>query len=98
MENLADCYFMRRVCPGWFRPGKERLEFLIRLANDFHVDGVIWYNLMYRESYKLESYYFPEMLKKETGLSMLVLESDYDSGEIGQMKTRIETYIEILRR
>ena len=98
MEALADGYFMKRVCPGWFRPGKERLNFLVKLAKDFMVDGVIWYHLMYRESYKLESYYFPDLLKKETGLSMLLLESDYDSSEVGQMRTRIETFIETLRR
>jgi len=50
--------------------------------------------LMIRDSYKIESYYFPEILKKETGLSMLTLESDYDPYETGQMRTRIETYIE----
>jgi benzoyl-CoA reductase/2-hydroxyglutaryl-CoA dehydratase subunit BcrC/BadD/HgdB len=98
MEALADCYFMKRVCPGWFRPGRERLDFLVQLAKDFDVDGFIWYNLMYRESYKLESYYFPDILKKGAGLSMLLLESDYDSSEIGQMRTRIETYVETLRR
>ena len=98
MEALADCYFMKRVCPGWFRPGKERLDFLLKLAGDFSVDGVVWYHLMHRESYKLESYYFPEILKQETGLSMLLLESDYDPSETGQMRTRIETFTEIIRR
>jgi benzoyl-CoA reductase/2-hydroxyglutaryl-CoA dehydratase subunit BcrC/BadD/HgdB len=98
MEALVDCYLIKRICPGWFRPGRERLDFLVQLAKDFNVDGVIWYHLMYRESYKLESYYFPDILKKETGLSMLLLESDYDSSEMGQMGTRIETYIETLRR
>jgi len=98
MEALADCYFMKRVCPGWFRPGRERLNFLVQLAKDFKVDGVVWYHLMYRDSYKLESYYFPNILKKETDLSMLLLESDYDPSEVGQMRTRIETFVQTLRR
>ncbi|MFC2123109.1 2-hydroxyacyl-CoA dehydratase subunit D [Bacteroidota bacterium] len=98
MSALADAYFERRVPPAWFRPGKERLEFLVKLARDYKVDGVIWYQLMYRESYKTESYYFPEILNRETGLSMLVLESDYDAAEVGQMRTRIETFIESIGR
>ncbi|MFC1968961.1 2-hydroxyacyl-CoA dehydratase subunit D [Chloroflexota bacterium] len=98
MAALADAYFKRRVPPAWFRPGKERLEFLVKLARDYKVDGVIWYQLMYRESYKTESYYFPEILNRETGLSMLVLESDYDAAEVGQMRTRIETFIESIGR
>jgi len=87
-----------RVPPAWFRPGKERLDFLLKLARDFSVNGVIWYQLMYRESYKTESHYFPQILKRETGLPMLILESDYDSAEVGQLRTRIETYIETIRR
>jgi len=74
------------------------LEFLVKLARDYKADGVIWYQLMYRESYKTESYYFPEILNRETGLSMLVLESDYDAAEVGQMRTRIETFIESIGR
>jgi len=96
MEALADCYFMKRIPPAWFRPGKERLDFLIKVARDFKVDGVIWYHLMFRESYKTESYFFPRRLKKETGLPMLVVESDYDPSETGQMRTRIETFIDMI--
>jgi benzoyl-CoA reductase/2-hydroxyglutaryl-CoA dehydratase subunit BcrC/BadD/HgdB len=98
MVTLADCYFTRRVPPGWFRPGKERRDFLIKLAKDFNVAGVIWYQLMYRESYKTESYYFPNILKRETGLPMLMVESDYDQAETGALQTRIETFIETIRR
>jgi len=98
MAALADCYFTRRVTPAWFRPSKERLDLLIKLAKDFKVDGVIWYQLMYRESYKIESYYFPDRLKRETGLSMLTIESDYDQAETGALRTRIETFIETIRR
>jgi len=98
MANLAESYFMDRVCPGWFRPGTERLDFLVKLARDYNVAGMIWYQLMYRESYKVESYFFPDILRKETGLNMLTLESEYDAMETGPMKTRIETFIEIIRR
>jgi len=98
MDALAEGYFMDRVAPAWFRPGHELPEYLIQKAAECAVDGVIWYQLLYRESYKLHSRYFPEILKKHTGLSMLTLDSDYDPAETGQMATRIETYIESIRR
>jgi benzoyl-CoA reductase/2-hydroxyglutaryl-CoA dehydratase subunit BcrC/BadD/HgdB len=98
MANLAESYFMDRICPGWFRPGTERLNYLVKLAKEYNTAGLIWYQLMYRESYKVESYFFPGILKKETGLPMLVLESEYDAMETGPMKTRIETFIETMRR
>jgi benzoyl-CoA reductase/2-hydroxyglutaryl-CoA dehydratase subunit BcrC/BadD/HgdB len=98
MANLAQSYFMDRVCPGWCRPGTERLDFLIKLAREYKAAGMVWYQLMYRESYKVESYFFPDILKKETGLNMLTLESEYDAMETGPMKTRIETFIKTIRR
>ena len=97
MEAIVDSYFMQRVPPGWFRPGKERLAFLVKLAKDFRVAGVIWYQLLYRESYKIESYFFPDMLKRETGVNMLTIESEYDTTEGDTLKTRIETFIKTLR-
>jgi len=98
MKALAEAYFMDRIVPAWFRPGNERLAHLVQLAKDYSVDGVIWYQLLYRESYKMQSYYFPEILKRETGLTMLTLESDYDPAETAQMSTRIEAYMETVRR
>jgi benzoyl-CoA reductase/2-hydroxyglutaryl-CoA dehydratase subunit BcrC/BadD/HgdB len=95
--SLADRYFRRRVPPAWFRPSRERHAFLIKLAKDFNVDGVIWYQMMYRDSYDIESYYFPEILQRETGLPMLKIESDYDASEIGPMRTRVETFVEALK-
>lgn len=97
MEALADRYFRRRIPPAWFRPGRERLDYLVMLAKDFNVDGVIWYQLMYRDSYDIESYYFPDILRRETGLSMLKIESDYDASEIGPFRTRVETFIETIK-
>ena len=98
MEALAKSYFHRRITPGWFRPSKEMRDFLIKLAGDFFIDGVIWYSLMYRDSYTIQSTLFPKILKEATGLSTLVLESDYDVEEVGALRTRIETFIEMLRR
>ena len=97
LSNLAETYFMERVCAGWFRPGTERLDFLIRLAKEYNAAGLIWYQLMYRESYKVESYFFQSRLKKEAGLPMLVLESEYDAMETGPMKTRIETFLTTIK-
>ncbi len=97
MANLAEAYFMDRICPGWFRPGTERLDFLLKLAGDYRTTGMIWYQLMYRESYKVESCFFPEIIEKKTGMKTLVLESEYDAMAMGALETRIETFIQTLR-
>jgi benzoyl-CoA reductase subunit C len=97
IESLADRYFRRRVPPAWFRPSRERLDYLIELARDFKVDGIIWYQLMYRSSYDIQSFYFEKLLKKELDIPMLKIQSDYDVSERGPLRTRIETFVEIIK-
>ena len=97
MEALADRYFRRRVPPAWFRPSRERIDFVMRLAKDFDVDGIIWYQLMYRESYDMQAFYFQRILEKEMGLKTLKVVSDYDASEMGPLSTRVETFVETIR-
>ncbi len=97
IEALGDRYFRRRLPPAWFRPSRERLDSLIELARDFRVDGIVWYQLMYRSSYDIQAFYFEKMVKRELGIPMLKLESDYDVSERGPLKTRIETFVEIVK-
>jgi len=97
MEALAEAYFHRRITPAWFRPSREMRDFLIKLTGEFSIDGVIWYGLMYRDSYTVQSTLFPKILKEATGLPTLVVESDYDVEEMGPLRTRIETFVEMIR-
>ncbi len=97
IEALADRYFRRREPPAWFRPSREHVDYLIRLAGDFDVDGVVWYQLLYRSSYDIQAYYFEKTLRDQLNIPMLKLESDYDVSERGPLRTRIETFVEIVR-
>ncbi len=98
LEALADRYFTRRVPPAWFRPGKERQEFVVKLANEFKVQGAIWYQMMNRETDEFESYWYPDVLRKGAGVPMLKLVSDYDSIERGRFNTLLETFLDGIRR
>ena len=96
VQAIADAYYQRRITPPWFRPAKERRDFLLSLVSEFSVDGVVWYNLLYHESYYIEATLFERRLKEAKGLPMLTLESDYDMQEVNTLRTRIETFIEII--
>jgi benzoyl-CoA reductase/2-hydroxyglutaryl-CoA dehydratase subunit BcrC/BadD/HgdB len=98
MQALANSYFARRVPCAFFRgAAKERFDFLLRLINDFKVDGVVWYSLMYRDSYDIEGYLFRRALEK-LNIPMLRLSSDYDAAETGTFRTRIETFIDTIKK
>jgi benzoyl-CoA reductase/2-hydroxyglutaryl-CoA dehydratase subunit BcrC/BadD/HgdB len=95
---LADRYFRKKVSPAFFRPSRDRVDWVIKLAEDFKVDGVVWYQLMYRESYDVQSYYFAKILKEKLGIPMLKVQSDYDVTEYTQLKNKIETFVEVIGR
>jgi len=96
IKALADTYFMKRVQPAWCRPWDETIDNLINLTKEFKVDGVLWYQLMYRDGYDMMSFHFEKVLNEKTGVPMLKLESDYDTSEKGPFKTRLETFVQIM--
>jgi benzoyl-CoA reductase/2-hydroxyglutaryl-CoA dehydratase subunit BcrC/BadD/HgdB len=98
MRALAEGYFMRRVPGAFFRGATpERIAFLSKLIADFRVDGVVWYSLLYRETYGIEAYLF-QRAADQMNLPMLNIASDYDVSETGALRTRIETFVETLKR
>ena len=93
---LSDRYFTRRVPPAWSRPTSERVEFVKGQAEAFSADGLLWYQMMYRDGYDVQSFYFQKIAEKEIGVRMLKVVSDYDPVEVGSLRTRIETFIDML--
>jgi benzoyl-CoA reductase/2-hydroxyglutaryl-CoA dehydratase subunit BcrC/BadD/HgdB len=99
IRALADRYLRRRVPPAIFHGVvRDRFGYLLELVKEFKVDGVVWYSLLYRDSYDREGLLFAEELKKKAAIPLLKLTSDYDIAETGPMRTRIETFIDIIRQ
>lgn len=98
LEALAKKYLADRL-PCGFMPGaaRKRYDFLIKLAREFNVDGIVWYQLLFCETYDIESYYFSKKAQQEAGLPVLKLQSDYDVLDRGPIKTRLEAFLETLK-
>jgi benzoyl-CoA reductase/2-hydroxyglutaryl-CoA dehydratase subunit BcrC/BadD/HgdB len=88
LVDKTPCAFLRNV-------SRKRFEHMLQLVRDFKVSGVIWYELLCCETYDAESYYISEKMA-EQGIPVLVLESDYSTAATGQLKTRIQAFMEIL--
>ena len=69
----------------------------MKLVSEFRADGVIWYHLLYCETYDIESFFIAKKME-EAGIPMLKLQSDYEAAEISVLRTRIETFIEMIKR
>lgn len=97
LDALARGYLRERVPPAFMRYStKPRFDFALKLIRDFAVAGVIWYELLGCETYDAESYYFSQKME-EQNIPMLILESDYGMAAVGQMKIRIEAFIEMVK-
>jgi benzoyl-CoA reductase/2-hydroxyglutaryl-CoA dehydratase subunit BcrC/BadD/HgdB len=97
LVSLARGYLQDRVPPAFMRySAKPRLDFALKLIADFNVSGVIWYELLGCETYDAESYFFSKKME-ERNIPMLMLESNYDKTDLGQVKTRIEAFIEMVK-
>jgi Benzoyl-CoA reductase/2-hydroxyglutaryl-CoA dehydratase subunit, BcrC/BadD/HgdB len=97
-QNLAQRYLRKFPPAGIMRKSTiPRSQFLSKLAKDFEVDGVFWYQIRLCECYDMESHWFKEYFDKELSLPMLKLVSNYDALEFGYNKTRVDTFIDMLK-
>ena len=85
---------MKNNC-ACFTPNPGRIEDIIRLAKEYKADGVIDCSLKFCGLYDIEKKSVAEALKKE-GIPVLSLETDYEDSDAGQLRTRIEAFVEML--
>ncbi len=79
-----------------YTPNNDRVDDVLRLAKEYNVDGVIYYNLQFCQTYNMEYRKIANALKEE-GIPVIQIESDYSDSDTGQLKTRIEAFLEMLQ-
>jgi len=94
MRHLADRYM--GVNCACFTPNTGRVDDIVRLAKEYHADGVVHYNLPFCHNYSIEYHQVERALKQE-GIPVIKVETDYGEEDSEQIRTRIEAFIEILR-
>ncbi|MGE5678215.1 MAG: double-cubane-cluster-containing anaerobic reductase, partial [Pseudomonadota bacterium] len=94
IKALADRYL--NINCACFTPNTEREEDVIRLAKEYGADGVIYCSLQFCHSYNIE-YRQVERALKEAGIPVMFIETDYSNEDTGQLQTRIEAFLEMLK-
>jgi benzoyl-CoA reductase/2-hydroxyglutaryl-CoA dehydratase subunit BcrC/BadD/HgdB len=95
LAAIADRYL--RIECSCFSPNDERLASIARLAREFRVDGVVQYVLQYCHTYNIEAVAVAGALK-EAGLPSLKVVTDYAEADTGQLRLRIDAFLEGLRQ
>jgi benzoyl-CoA reductase/2-hydroxyglutaryl-CoA dehydratase subunit BcrC/BadD/HgdB len=94
LKAVSDRY-MNIHC-ACFTPNEERLDDIVRLAKEYKADGVVHYNLQFCHTYANEAFNVEKRLEKE-GIPLLRVETDYSDEDAGQLKTRIEAFLEMIK-
>ena len=99
-ETLDELYmalserYMKNNC-ACFTPNPGRIEDIVRLAKEYKADGVIDCSLKFCGLYDIEKRSVAEALR-EAGIPLLSLETDYEDSDAGQLRTRIEAFVEMI--
>lgn len=94
-QALADGYLDQAPCAR-MKPLQDRVDFSGKLAEEYNVDGILYVYLKFCPCYGQTKHEFFRHFQK-LGIPVLEIPVDYSKSDQGQLKTRIEAFIEVLR-
>ena len=94
MEAIVDRYF--KVDCAIFTPNPDRLEHIEEMVKTCKADGIIHYGLQFCQPYLMESIPLEKALE-EKNIPTLRIETDYSMEDVGQLKTRVEAFVEMIK-
>lgn len=97
LEALARAYLgMVAPCPTRHRDGWDLGNYLVQMAQHSHARGVVVMIVKYCEPH---DYYKPmvERTLEQAGIASLFLETEHEDMEMGQVRTRLQAFVESLR-
>lgn len=90
---LADRH-MKIDC-ACFTPNTERMDNVVNMAKDQQADGIVHYALQFCTPFTMEAFKIKKAADK-VDMPFLKIETDYGKEDVGQLKTRVEAFVEML--
>jgi len=97
INAIAERYLMASTCPCFTsKDGNEdRINWLITKIKEYKADGVIYYVVRGCMLYAMEYSRVKKVLDK-LNIPVYYLDTEYTREDVGQMKTRVEAFLEML--
>ena len=95
MEAIAKRYLGQISCPRMMGDHQRRSQFIRNMVDEYKVDGIIFERIKFCDLWGVENY----MLRvdaKEADIPTLVLEREFQLVGLGQFKTRVQAFLEML--
>ena len=94
IDALAKRYLERIPC-GRMERSTERFRYIIERMSQFRAEGLIYVSLKFCDNFLVDFHLFKKILDRD-GIPSLFLEGEYSAAGSGQLKTRIEGFLEML--
>ena len=78
-------------------PNEARFDDIRRLADEYHVDGVVEVVLQGCHTFAVEAWRTMAVVNEELGLPYLRLDTDFSQADQGQIETRLGAFIEMMQ-
>lgn len=78
-----------------FTPNTGRMEDVLEMAREYQVDGIVQYNLQFCAPYQIEATTMTKAIQA-AGIPTLRIDTDYSMGDVGQLSTRVEAFLEMI--
>ncbi len=96
VEALAQYYLADRPsCPRMIDTQVKRRDFTVEMARSFGCDGIVGEKMMFCDMWQVEQFMMTMDLKEEE-IPFLKLEREYITSGTGQLKTRVQAFIEAM--
>jgi benzoyl-CoA reductase/2-hydroxyglutaryl-CoA dehydratase subunit BcrC/BadD/HgdB len=95
MQAIADKYLSPCICPCFIH-SDDRLDRIFELKDQYAADGIIYHIIRLCQLFDIE-FIRAEKIMNAKGIPLLKIESEFSLEDVGQIKTRVEAFLEILR-
>jgi len=97
VRALARFYVQTRpACPRMYGNQPERIAFTRKMAEEFNVDGIIGERLQFCDNWLVEHYMTKYDLREHGDIPFLQLDREYILSGKGQIKTRVQAFLETM--
>ncbi|GAB4332787.1 MAG: double-cubane-cluster-containing anaerobic reductase [Calditrichia bacterium] len=94
MDAIVERYW--QIDCAIFTPNPSRLQHILEMAERLQANGIVHYSLQFCQPYQMESIPLEKALE-DRGIPVLRVETDYSMEDVGQLKTRVEAFIEQIK-
>ncbi len=97
VRAIAKRYFSKETCPRMMDGTDSRVAFVKRMAKEAKVDGVIFQYITFCDNHNIENIIESRALEAE-GIPTLTLEREYQPGDVGRLRTRVQAFMERINK